>query len=310
MEGLAGQAEGFQAANAALERFTDGIVNGFAPLAGLDVNRAEDQERIHAIMQEHKGTFEFWAFYTDAFLALARLARDAATVERAMWATACAERCRAMMIYKAQLEEVVQMGHSARRIVDMLGTWDAHKEDSDEEFWQITFGQNSYVLSQAFAVPLVFIKDKAYVGGMKIDRSEARFVDYLFSTEVSREAILIEIKTPTAPLLGSEYRGSLLPSRELMGAVLQVLNYRAELIQNLKQLTRDGEVKLSAFNPRCAVIIGNAQDDLRDENARRSFELYRGSTAGVEVITYDELFRKVEVLADLFSLRRNRQKPA
>jgi len=173
-------------------------------------------------------------------------------------------------------------------------------------FWQLTFNENSYVLSQVFAVPLVFIQDRAYVGGMTMDRSDARFVDYVFSAESSREAILIEIKTPATPLMGSEYRGNLPPSRDLAGSVVQVLNYRNELVQNLRTLRAGTDVQLNAFNPRCAVIIGNAEAELRDETARRSFELFRGSLKDVEIITYDELFRKVEILAELFSLKRTK----
>ena len=160
------------------------------------------------------------------------------------------------------------------------------------------------MLSQIFAVPLVFIKDKAYVGGMRMDRSEARFVDYVFSAESSREAILIEIKTPTTRLTGSEYRGNFPPSHDLAGSVAQVLNYRYELVQNLRTLTTP--VQLNAFNPKCAVIVGNAESELNDETARRSFELYRASLKDVEIITYDELFRKVEILAELFSLKKTK----
>jgi hypothetical protein len=35
-----------------------------------------------------------------------------------------------------------------------------------------------------------------------------------------------------------------------------------------------------------------------------SFELFRGSLAGTDVITFDEFFRKVEHLAKLFNLVR------
>jgi hypothetical protein len=304
LEGLHGKEETFAEAAAELERQTDQIVNAFPPLAGLDVNNPNDRENILSLMLAHTSTKEYWAFWTGQFLAMARVSREEGEINRAMWAMACAERFRSMMIFKTALEEVVWMGHSAKRVIDILGIWDAHKDNNDEEFWQITFNENSYVLSQVFAVPLVFIQGKAYVGGMKMDRSDARFIDYVFSAESSREAILIEIKTPTTPLLGSEYRGNLPPSRDLTGSVLQVLNYRHELVQNLRALNESAAVALNAFNPKCAVIIGNAGAQLHDDMARRSFELFRACLKDVEIITYDELFRKVETLAELFSLKR------
>lgn len=70
-----------------------------------------------------------------------------------------------MLVFKEQLEEVVWMGHSAKRIIEILKIWNSNKENTDEEFWQLTFNENAYVLSQIFAVPIVFIQDKAYVGG-------------------------------------------------------------------------------------------------------------------------------------------------
>lgn len=289
---------------AALERKTDEIVNAFPPLAGLDVNCGEHTTRIIDILQEHRSTKEFYTFWAGHFLAFARGAKEHADLDSAVWGIACAERCLAMMKFKDSLEDVVWMGHSVSRLRDVLAVWDGHAKNSSEEFWQETFKEHSFVLSQVFAEPIVFIQDKAYVGGMRLDRSDARFVDYLFSVESSREAVLVEIKTPTTPLLGGEYRGHRLPSRDLTGAVIQVAHYRVELVQSLRTLA--SEVQLSAFAPKCVVIVGNSVEELAAPENRRSFELYRASLHDVEVITYDELFRKVEILADLFGLKRTR----
>jgi hypothetical protein len=74
-----------------------------------------------------------------------------------------------MMKFKEELEEAVWMGHSVSRVIDILKIWESHKKNSAEEFWQLTFNENSYVLSQVFAVPVVFIQERAYVGGTKIE---------------------------------------------------------------------------------------------------------------------------------------------
>ena len=58
---------------------------------------------------------------------------------------------------------------------------------------------------------------------------------------------------------------------------------------------------MKAFNPRTVVVIGNSKVELVDHATRRSFELFRASCE-VEIVTFDELFRKVEVLAHLFGL--------
>ena len=55
-------------------------------------------------------------------------------------------------------------------------------------------------------------------------------------------------------------------------------------------------------------LAGNFEAQITDEKQRRSFELFRSSLSGIEVITFDEFFKKLEHLADLFSLVR--KKPA
>lgn len=287
---------------AVLEKETDDIMNAFKPLEGLDINNPEDSERIFTIMNDHPFTREYWALWTGHFLAMSRGARSDGDHKRAAWAAACAERCRSMMIFKEALEDVVWMGLSVKRVLDLLSIWNGNQTNSDEGFWQATFTEHSYALSQVFAVPVVFFQNKAYVGGTRLDGSESKFVDYLLSAESSRESILVEIKTPATKLLGGNYRDNPTPSRELSGSIVQVLNYRAQLIDNLQLLIKGTERKLSAFSPKCMIIIGNAKEELLDEAARKAFEMYRGNQKDVEIITYDELFRKTEILAELFGL--------
>lgn len=129
------------------------------------------------------------------------------------------------------------------------------------------------------------------------------------SQESSQEAaVLVEIKTPATKLLGPKYRGTYCPSAELSGAVMQVLDYRRTLSKNLTSVVEGTNHRLSAFSPRCAVIIGNGALELDNDLKRRAFELFRTNSKDVELVTYDELFRKLEVLASLFSLTRPKQK--
>jgi hypothetical protein len=286
------------------EERMDKIVNDSPLVQPLDINNESDSQAIHKLLIQHPATIEYWAMYAGYFLAQAREARIQHDLNQATWATACAERCRMMVLYKEHLEDVVIMGQSARRLIDAINTWQSNRTNSDEEFWQLTFSEHTYVLSQVFAMPLVFIKQKAYVGGMKLDQNDAKIVDYLFASESSREAVLIEIKTPTAKLMNSSYRNGVhSPSSELSGSVVQVLTYKYELFRNMRALVEDREYDVKAFNPKCVVVIGNGEDQLTDKDMRRSFELFR-SSSDVEIVTFDELFRKVEILAQLFGLTK------
>lgn len=291
-----------------VETRTDHIVNGFPPLAGLDVNREDDAEVVLKVILEHKGTKEFYAFCAGHLLASARSARQENDLDAAVWCVASAERFLSMVKFKDALEEVVWMGNAVSRLRDVLLLWDTSQANSLEEYWQETFREHSFVLSQVFAEPVVFLQDKAYVGGMRLDRTDARFVDYLFAVESSRDAVLIEIKTPTMALLGGDYRGNPQPSRELVGAIIQVANYRRELVQNLSSLAPPEQ--LEAFAPRAVLIAGNGRTELASAERRRAFDIYRSTLRDVQLITFDELFSKVSILANLFGLTHKAPVPA
>jgi hypothetical protein len=83
---------------------------------------------------------------------------------------------------------------------------------------------------------------------------------------------------------------------------VQVLDYRRQLAQHLKSLTSGTKHNLNYFNPRCLLLIGNGKLELEDDAKRESFEIFRSGVNGVEILTFDELFRKVLALANLFNL--------
>lgn len=290
-----------------LQSKCDNVLGSSKLLEGLDFSNSEHYDQIIAVLMEKRNSPEWWAFLIGTFISFLRDATDKGDVQQAIWAVACVERCRSMLLFMEHLEEVVWMGQSAKRIVDILRIWDGNKKNADEGFWQITFHQNAYAISQVFATPLVLIGESAYVGGMNVSRQHAKLVDFLFAQESSEEAVLVEIKTPATKLLGRKYRGTYCPSRELSGALMQVLDYRRTLSKNYTSVVEGTTHKLSAFAPKCIIIIGNGTDELDNDLKRAAFEMFRSNSKDVEIVTYDELFRKLEVLASLFSLSRDKQ---
>jgi hypothetical protein len=142
---------------------------------------------------------------------------------------------------------------------------------------------------------------------MNIDRQNAKLVDYLFSVETSKDSVLVEIKTPVTKLLGSKYRGTYRPSSELSGALMQALDYRSTLITNISTITNGTPHDIKAFNPKCVIVIGNGALELTSADKRQAFENFRSNSKDIEIVTYDELFRKLEIMANLFSLTRSQQ---
>jgi hypothetical protein len=107
---------------------------------------------------------------------------------------------------------------------------------------------------------------------------------------------LIEIKTPGTPLLGPQYREGVYPlSRELSGAVAQALNYRQSFLRRFDNLTSGSTRHLTIGDPRCVVIAGDSKE-LVDPAMKENFELQRERLNGLTVLTFDELFLRLEHL--------------
>jgi hypothetical protein len=200
------------------------------------------------------------------------------------------------------LKKLDQLGSliGLARLKAVLDIWKAERDNSDEEFWQDTLAQNAFVLSQVFSYPTLVLKEKAYVGGKGIENRGGGVLDFLLANRITGNVALVEIKTPETKLIGSEYRpGVPNISSDLSGAVIQVTGYRDSLIKQYSELLTSSESEFDAFDPECLVIAGDAKQELKAKRARRSFELYRCGLRSVRVITYDELFLKIEMLISL-----------
>lgn len=183
---------------------------------------------------------------------------------------------------------------------NILEVWKNNTDNDSEEFWQGVLAQNSFLFAQLFSFPVIILENKAYVGGKGISNRGGNVIDFLCANNLTRNVVLVEIKTPVTRLLGTRYRGDIYnTSNELSGSVIQVTNYKNSLMQNYLTLTDSAEERFEAFDPRCIVIIGNIDSELVDRRQRKSLELFRMGLKDVQVITYDELFGKVEFLVSL-----------
>lgn len=181
-----------------------------------------------------------------------------------------------------------------------LHNWEAHRDEDSEDFWHEHLIANQYILGQIFAFPIICVEDKAYVGGKKIDNRGGKLVDFLVANRLSKNAVLVEIKTPETPLLGSEYRNGVYgPSSDISGAVAQVRTYRQSLIEHYPEIAGNHDEVFDTFYPRCAVIAGDFEQELTSEEKRQSFEQFRNGLRDVDVISFDELFEKLATLVKL-----------
>ncbi len=171
-------------------------------------------------------------------------------------------------------------------------------DNSSEEYWQSTiFKDNQWILAQIFSKPCTIFQDKAYMGGKGINNSSGNVCDFLYKNNLSNNIAIIEIKTPCTKLCGTKYRGTYSMSHELSGAVNQVLNYKDSLTKEYYIRNNCSEDSFRVLSPECVVIVGKLSSLTQDEID--AFELYRNSLNGVIVITFDELYQRIQGLIDI-----------
>ena len=171
-------------------------------------------------------------------------------------------------------------------------------DNNNEEYWQSAiFENNQWILSQIFSKPCTIYKDKAYMGGKSIDNSSGNVCDFIYKNNLSNNVAIIEIKTPCTKLCGTKYRGTYSMSHDLSGAVNQVLNYKDSLTKEYCVIKNQTDDDFKVLSPECVVVIGRLSVLSSDEI--RAFELFRNMLNGVIVITFDELYHRIQGLVDV-----------
>ena len=170
-----------------------------------------------------------------------------------------------------------------------------------EPKWQSFFDDNPFVLSLAFGYPVVVVQGQASVGGRTLSRKGNRITDFLVKNSMTNNTAIIEIKTPQTKLLNeSSYRdGVFTPSSAVSGAVNQALEQKNRFereIATIKDNTR--KYDLESYSVHCCLIVGTIPVD---EERRKSFEMYRGNSKAVELVTFDELLLKLRNLHDFLT---------
>lgn len=167
--------------------------------------------------------------------------------------------------------------------------------EQNEEILQQLFTKNNWIISQIYTYPFIFHKDKVHVGGQTLEK-DGGVADYITKNSITSNVSLIEIKKSSDTLVNDKpYREGLNTysmSDDLIGGVVQVLDYKNSLITNSCHLLSPKD--LNSFNPQCVLLIGRLKGLNNDQI--RSFELYRSELKNVTVITYDELVERLELI--------------
>ena len=172
-----------------------------------------------------------------------------------------------------------------------------------EEKWHQFFKDNAWVFSQVYAYPAAFIKDKFNVGGYNIGGGTDKIIDFVYKNSLTQNITFIEIKTHLAKLINeSPYRRPDIYSisRELGGVIVQALDQKTKFLKSFYARVGATGVEIDSLNSHCLVVIGSISS-LDSKAKRDSFELFRNANKDVTVITFDELFKKIELMLEVFA---------
>ncbi len=169
-------------------------------------------------------------------------------------------------------------------------------ENDEEKFWQELFKQHPNILSTIIPSVVHIIEDQPYFGGKAIDNKGGTIGDFLYKSGTNNVSI-IEIKTPSTDLLGTEYRNDVFcPSKELTGSIIQIRKQKDNLMKEYDHIRRKSLIKgkdFDAYDPKSYIIIGNSSK--LNSIELESFELFRNSLKDIEIITFNELIEKLKI---------------
>ena len=191
--------------------------------------------------------------------------------------------------------DLVNLESLIARFEEMLGG------RHNEAVWQDFLNLNPFILSLAFGYPIIKVQEKASVGGRTLSGKGDKFTDFLVKNGMTNNTAIIEIKTPYTKLLNSSsYRdGVFTPSGDLSGAINQALDQKYRLEKEIAQIKENsGRYDLKTYSVNCCLIIGVMPTD---EARQQSFELFRGNSKDVEIVTFDELLQKLRNLQSFMS---------
>ncbi|MFH1769919.1 MAG: Shedu immune nuclease family protein [Parcubacteria group bacterium] len=182
------------------------------------------------------------------------------------------------------------------------------KENSDSEsWWQSFFEKNKWIFG--YGLNYIILKEEQaqpVYGGVSYDGRGGQKGDYLMRTSgVLHFTALVEIKTPATKLLtgSKEIRnGAWSLSKDLTDAVSQIQanihiweKQGSETTQNKDKLEKKS---IYTVRPKGIVIVGSLEELMNDRSRWETFQRFRNSLHGIEIITFDELLERARFIVE------------
>jgi Domain of unknown function (DUF4263) len=174
----------------------------------------------------------------------------------------------------------------------------------NELSWQSFFEENKWVFGYGLNYQILRSEQpQPHYGGNKVDGRGGQRGDFLLSTGGSIGfTVLVEIKVPGSPLLRGEKEiraGTWGISKELIDAVAQIqTNIHTWDKSGSQALENAGELEgrgVFTVQPKGIIVIGHL-NQLTVRAKRDTFERFRKSIHGIDIITFDELLARAEFI--------------
>jgi hypothetical protein len=180
-------------------------------------------------------------------------------------------------------------------------------EKRDEDWWQNFFEENTWIFGYGLNyVVLRLEQSQVHVGGMDLAGKGEKIPDFLTTTGGNVSfTVLIEIKTAETRLLAGTKAirsGAWSLNKDLTDAVAQIqasveewAHYGSKHPTNKEKLEKKN---IHTVKPKGIIVVG-CLDEVKENLAKRStFELFRQSVHGIEIITFDELYDRARFIVD------------
>ena len=176
-----------------------------------------------------------------------------------------------------------------------------------EDVWQKFFEDNKWIFGYGLNYVILRLeRPQAHVVGATVEGTGAQKTDFLASSGPSKFTVLVEIKTPQTPLLRGKdpiRSGAWSLNTELTDAL-------AQINANVEGWGSEGQNSISnrqfmternlphTVKPKGIIVIGTLRSINQDQTKLNTFELFRKSIHGVEILTFDELYDRARYIVE------------
>lgn len=178
-------------------------------------------------------------------------------------------------------------------------------DNNNEGYWQHFFENKKWIFGYGLNYKILKqVQSQPNYGGASYTGKGGQRGDYLTATEgTNKYTVLVEIKTPLTNLLkGSSphHSGAWSLSDDLTNAITQLQanidTWNTEGSTTPKNVEELSNQRTFTVTPKGILVIGKQKELENDRSKRRTFERFRQSINGIEVITFDELLERAKFI--------------